>query len=176
MRGFYIGRYQPFHDGHRHMVDEIAAEVDELVLGIGSAGDSHTSRNPFTAGERVMMVTKAVESLDATTYVVPIEDLDRNSVWVSHVRSMTPRFDVAYSNNPLVVRLFEEAGVEVRQSPMFRRDVLEGAELRDRMVRDDDWERLVPDAVVDVIREINGVDRIRRVAETDSNGDSPSDA
>ena len=176
MRGFYIGRYQPFHDGHRHMVDEIAAEVDELVLGIGSAGDSHTSRNPFTAGERVMMVTKAVESLDATTYVVPIEDLDRNSVWVSHVRSMTPRFDVAYSNNPLVVRLFEEAGVEVRQSPMFRRDVLEGAELRERMVRDDDWESLVPDAVVDVIREINGVDRIRRVAETDSNGDSPSDA
>jgi len=29
MRGFYIGRYQPFHNGHRHMVEEIAAEVDE---------------------------------------------------------------------------------------------------------------------------------------------------
>jgi len=72
-----------------------------------------------------MMVTKAVEKLDVTTYVVPIEDLDRNSVWVSHVQSMTPRFDIAYSNNPLVVRLFEEAGgVEARGSPMFRRDVL----------------------------------------------------
>ena len=175
MRGFYIGRYQPFHDGHQHMVEEIAEEVDELVLGIGSAGDSHTTRNPFTAGERVMMVTKAVEELDATTYVVPIEDLDRNSVWVSHVQSMTPRFDVAYSNNPLVVRLFEEAGVEVRQSPMFRRDVLEGTELRERMIRGRDWEDLVPDAVVDVIREVDGVDRIRRIAETDSNGDDPSD-
>ncbi|PSQ56967.1 nicotinamide-nucleotide adenylyltransferase [Halobacteriales archaeon SW_8_68_21] len=176
MRGFYIGRYQPFHDGHQHMVEEIAAEVDELVLGIGSAGDSHTTRNPFTAGERVMMVTKAVEDLDATTYVVPIEDLDRNSVWVSHVRSMTPRFDVAYSNNPLVVRLFEEAGVEVRQSPMFRRDVLEGTELRERMIRGRDWEALVPDAVVDVIREVDGVERIRRIAETDANGEEPSDA
>ncbi|QKG91602.1 nicotinamide-nucleotide adenylyltransferase [Halorubrum salinarum] len=175
MRGFYIGRYQPFHDGHQHMVEEIAEEVDELVLGIGSAGDSHTTRNPFTAGERVMMVTKAVEELDATTYVVPIEDLDRNSVWVSHVQSMTPRFDVAYSNNPLVVRLFEEAGVEVRQSPMFRRDVLEGTELRERMIRGRDWEDLVPDAVVDVIREVDGVDRIRRIAETDSNDDEPSD-
>ncbi|EMA62594.1 nicotinamide-nucleotide adenylyltransferase [Halorubrum distributum] len=175
MRGFYIGRYQPFHDGHRHMVEEIAAEVDELVLGIGSAGDSHTTRNPFTAGERVMMVTKAVEKLDATTYVVPIEDLDRNSVWVSHVQSMTPRFDVAYSNNPLVVRLFEEAGVEVRQSPMFRRDVLEGTELRERMIRGRDWEDLVPDAVVDVIREVDGVERIRRIAETDTLGDEPSD-
>ena len=176
MRGFYIGRYQPFHDGHQHMVEEIAADVDELVLGIGSAGDSHTTRNPFTAGERVMMVTKAVEDLDVTTYVVPIEDLDRNSVWVSHVRSMTPRFDVAYSNNPLVVRLFEEAGVEVRQSPMFRRDVLEGTELRERMIRGHEWEGLVPDAVVDVIREVDGVDRIRRIAETDTLGKEPSDA
>ncbi|TKX55253.1 nicotinamide-nucleotide adenylyltransferase [Halorubrum sp. SP3] len=175
MRGFYIGRYQPFHDGHQHMVEEIASEVDELVLGIGSAGDSHTTRNPFTAGERVMMVTKSVERLDVTTYVVPIEDLDRNSVWVSHVQSMTPRFDVAYSNNPLVVRLFEEAGVEVRQSPMFRRDVLEGTELRERMIRGRDWEDLVPDAVVDVIREVDGVERIRRIAETDSLGDEPSD-
>ena len=175
MRGFYIGRYQPFHDGHRHMIEEIAADVDELVLGIGSAGDSHTTRNPFTAGERVMMVTKAVEPLDVTTYVVPIEDLDRNSVWVSHVQSMTPRFDVAYSNNPLVVRLFEEAGVEVRGSPMFRRDVLEGTELRERMIHGRDWEALVPETVVNVIEEIGGVERIRRIAETDTNGDAPAD-
>jgi len=175
MRGFYIGRYQPFHNGHRHMVEEIAAEVDELVLGIGSAGDSHTTRNPFTAGERVMMVTKAVEALDITTYVVPIEDLDRNSVWVSHVQSMTPRFDVAYSNNPLVVRLFEEAGVEVRGSPMFRRDVLEGTELRERIIHRRDWQELVPETVIRVIEEVDGVERIRRIAETDANGNVPTD-
>ncbi|MWV63348.1 nicotinamide-nucleotide adenylyltransferase [Halorubrum sp. JWXQ-INN 858] len=168
MRGFYIGRYQPFHNGHRYMVEEIADEVDEVVLGIGSAGDSHSTRNPFTAGERVMMVTKAIQDLDVTTYVVPIEDLDRNSVWVSHVRSMSPRFDVAYSNNPLVIRLFEEAGVEVRQSPMFRRDVLEGTELRERMIEGDDWEALVPAVVADVIDEIDGVERIRRIAESDT--------
>ncbi len=168
MRGFYIGRYQPFHNGHRYMVEEIADEVDEVVLGIGSAGDSHSTRNPFTAGERVMMVTKAIQDLDVTTYVVPIEDLDRNSVWVSHVRSMSPRFDVAYSNNPLVIRLFEEAGVEVRQSPMFRRDVLEGTELRERMIEGDDWEALVPAVVADVLDEIDGVERIRRIAESDT--------
>ncbi len=173
MRGFYIGRFQPFHDGHRRMVEEIAAEVDELVLGIGSAGDSHTTRNPFTAGERVMMVTKAVANLPVTTYVVPIEDLDRNSVWVSHVQSMSPRFDVAYSNNPLVIRLFEEAGVEVRSSPMFRRDVLEGTELRDRMIRGENWESLVPAAVADVIAEIDGVERLRRIAETDTDHRRP---
>jgi len=170
MRGFYIGRFQPYHDGHHQMVGDIVSEVDELVLGIGSAGHSHTTRNPFTAGERVMMVTKSVAEFDLTTYVVPIEDLDRNSVWVSHVRSMSPTFDVAYSNNPLVIQLFEEAGVEVRQSPMFNRDVLEGAELRERMIEDGEWQHLVPDPVVDVIDEIGGIQRIQRVSETDSNG------
>ena len=170
MRGFYIGRFQPYHNGHHHMVEEIADEVDELVLGIGSAGDSHTRRNPFTAGERIMMVTKALAELDVTTYVVPIEDLERNSVWVSHVQSMSPKFDVAYSNNPLVVRLFEEAGVAVRSSPMFKREVLEGSELRQRMIRGDGWEGLVPDEVVETIAEIDGVSRIRQVASSDANG------
>ena len=175
MRGFYIGRFQPYHDGHHRMVTEIASEVDELVLGIGSAGDSHSPRNPFTAGERMMMVTKSVADLDITTYAVPIEDLDRNAVWVGHVRSMSPAFDVAYSNNPLVIQLFSEAGVEVRQSPMFNRDVLEGAELRERMIRGDDWRSLVPEAVVDVIEEIDGIERIQRVSDTDANGDGSDD-
>ena len=170
MRGFYIGRFQPYHDGHQQMVEEIVSEVDELVLGIGSAGHSHSPRNPFTAGERVMMVTKAVAEFDLTTYVVPIEDLDRNSVWVSHVRSMSPAFDVAYSNNPLVIQLFEEADVEVRQSPMFNRDVLEGSELRGRMIDDGEWRHLVPEPVVGVIEEIGGIERIQRVSETDANG------
>ncbi|WP_138005149.1 nicotinamide-nucleotide adenylyltransferase [Halalkalirubrum salinum] len=168
MRGFYIGRFQPYHHGHHHMVEEIAEQVDELVLGIGSAGDSHSPRNPFTAGERVMMVTKSVAEFDMTTYVVPIEDLDRNSVWVSHVESMSPAFDVAFSNNPLVVQLFTEAGVEVRQSPMFKREILEGTELRQRMIDGDEWRDLVPGPVVDVINEIGGIERIQRVSDTDA--------
>jgi nicotinamide-nucleotide adenylyltransferase len=173
-RGFYIGRFQPYHTGHHRVVEQIATEVDELVVGIGSAGDSHSARNPFTAGERIMMITKALVDFDLVTYAVPIEDLDRNAVWVSHVQSMSPNFDVAYSNNPLVIRLFDEAGIEVRQSPMFERDVLEGTEIRRRMVDGGDWETLVPDAVVEVVEEIDGIDRIRKVADTDSNGDDPN--
>jgi nicotinamide-nucleotide adenylyltransferase len=166
-RGFYIGRFQPYHEGHHAMVERIAEEVEELVLGIGSADQSHTPRNPFTAGERIEMATKATAELDLITYAVPIEDLNRNAVWVSHVQSMSPRFDVAYSNNPLVVRLFEEAGVEVRSSPMFRREEFEGTEVRDRMVADEDWESLVPRPVVDTIDDIGGVARLRQVAEDD---------
>ena len=169
-RGFYIGRFQPYHNGHQRVVEQIATEVDELVVGIGSAGDSHSARNPFTAGERIMMITKSLVEFDLVTYAVPIEDLDRNAVWVSHVQSMSPNFDVAYSNNPLVIRLFNEAGIEVRQSPMFNREVLEGSEVRERMIEGDSWETLVPEPTADVITEIDGVNRIQQVSETDAKG------
>jgi len=175
-RGFYIGRFQPYHSGHHRVVEQIATEVDELVVGIGSAGNSHSVRNPFTAGERIMMITKSLVDFDLVTYAVPIEDLDRNAVWVSHVQSMSPNFDVAYSNNPLVIRLFDEAGIEVRQSPMFERDVLEGTEIRRRMIEGGDWESLVPAAVAEVVEEIDGTDRIQQVSDSDSNGDDPNSA
>jgi nicotinamide-nucleotide adenylyltransferase len=175
MRGFFIGRFQPFHNGHRALVEGMAEEVDELVLGVGSAGQSHTPRNPFTAGERVVAVERAVDHIDVTTYTVPIEDIERHSIWVSHVRSMTPPFDVAYSNNPLVIRLFKEAGIEVRQTPMVRRHELEGSEIRDRIVDGRPWRDLVPAPVVEAIEEIDGARRLRRIAETDANGGGRDD-
>lgn len=169
-RGIYIGRFQPFHRGHRKVVEAIAEEVDELIVGIGSAGDSHTHNDPFTSGERIMMITKSLVDLDLVTYAVPIEDLDRNSVWVSHVMSMSPRFDLAFSNNPLVVRLFQEADVPVKQVPMVDRERFEGAEVRRRMIEDEGWEQLVPEAVVEVVNEIDGIDRIQQVNRSDDGG------
>jgi nicotinamide-nucleotide adenylyltransferase len=168
MRGFYIGRFQPYHAGHHAMVSRIVEEVDELVVGVGSADQSHTPHDPFTAGERITMIAKSLTEFDVVSYTVPIEDLNRNSVWVSHVQSMCPPFAVAYSNNPLVIRLFEEAGVEVRSSPMVRREEFEGAEVRERMIDGDNWQELVPAAVVDVMDEIDGVDRVQAVAESDA--------
>jgi nicotinamide-nucleotide adenylyltransferase len=166
-RGLLLGRFQPFHKGHEQLVEHIAAEVDEVIVGIGSADASHSVRNPFTAGERIVMITNVLEDFDVTSYVVPIEDLDRNSVWVSHAESMCPPFDVVYSNNPLVIRLFEEAGYEVRGTDLADRDRLQGAKIREEIIEDNAWRDRVPEPVVDAIEEIDGATRLRTVAETD---------
>jgi nicotinamide-nucleotide adenylyltransferase len=149
------------------VLERIAGNVDEIIIGIGSAQLSHQVDNPFTAGERVLMITRALSSLGRPFYVIPIEDIKRNALWVAHVRSMTPPFDLCYSSNPLVVQLFREAGVEVQSPTMYERDTLSGTEIRRRMLAGEPWETLVPPEVAKVIEEIDGVGRLCQIANDD---------
>jgi len=157
-----IGRFQPFHKGHLEVIKAIAGESDYITIGIGSAQYSHTFENPFTAGERHLMISRALKDEGIEHYfLVPIIDINRYAVWVAHVASLVPPFKAVYSNNPLTKRLFQEAGYEVRASPLFNVEIYSGTEIRKRMLAGQEWRDLVPKAVAEVIDEIGGEMRIR---------------
>jgi nicotinamide-nucleotide adenylyltransferase len=170
MRGLYIGRFQPYHLGHQAVLEKIAEEVDEIVIVIGSAQESHTTENPFTSGERMEMIYAALGKGDLRKkcIVTTLQDINRNSLWVSHLQSMVPRFDVVYSNNPLVVRLFSEAGVLVKKLPLYQRDLYSGTAIRNLMREDGNWADLVPGTVAKFIWGINGVERLCTVSKSDN--------
>lgn len=166
----YVGRFQPFHLGHLEAVSHILSKVDSLVLGVGSAQYSHTLENPFTAGERVTMIRLALNegSVDASRYyIIPIEDVNIHSLWVSQVRSLTPRFEVVFSNEPLTRTLFREAGYVVEAIPFFSRTEYSATEVRRRMVEGEEWEPLVPSTVAKYIEEIDGIARIKALTKSD---------
>jgi nicotinamide-nucleotide adenylyltransferase len=159
-----IGRFQPFHNGHLEVVKTIAKECDRMIVGIGSAQLSHTYENPFTAGERHLMMSRAFhdEGLD-NYFLVPIVDINRYAVWVAHVSSLVPPFQAVYTNNPLTRRLFEEGGYEVRHAPMFNRSEYSGSEIRRRIVAGEKWENLVPNGVAETIHEVKGDERLQEI-------------
>ena len=166
-RGILIGRMQPVHNGHMQVIKKILEEVDEIIIGIGSAQLSHEAKDPFTAGERVVMISQALaeENIDPSKYyIIPMQDINFNAVWVSHVKMLTPPFSIVYSGNSLVKQLFSEEGFEVKQPPLYDRLHLSGTEVRRRILEDDDWEELVPKATADVIIEINGVERVKNLS------------
>ncbi len=167
MRGLYIGRFQPYHLGHQAVLQKISEEVDEIVIVIGSAQESHTPENPFTAGERIDMIYAALGELRGRCYVIPLQDVKRNAIWVDHLRSMVPRFDAVYSNNPLVVRLFGEAGVRVRKPPMYQREIYSGTAIRKLMLSGGEWKCLLPGGVSRIVDEIGGVERLISISCSD---------
>lgn len=166
-RGLYVGRFQPFHNGHKAVIDLLCNEVDELIIGIGSAQMSHDIRHPFTAGERVLMIQRVLADAKIPVYIIPLEDIKRNALWVAHVVSMVPPFDVVYTSNPLVIRLFTEAGFRVESPPMYQRQELSGTAIRQKMLEGDEWKQYVPEKAAAVIESVGGVARIRDISRTD---------
>ncbi|MDH5374375.1 MAG: nicotinamide-nucleotide adenylyltransferase [Candidatus Bathyarchaeota archaeon] len=169
-RGLLVGRFQPFHLGHLQAIKDVLKEVDELVIVIGSAQYSHNLDDPFTAGERLVMVRKALEEAGidyARVWVVPVPDVHLHMMWVSAVEGYTPKFDVVYSNEPLTRRLFMEAGYEVKSIRFHKRRVYSSTEIRERLLNGESWEKLVPESVAEFIKEIDGVNRLRDLTKSD---------
>jgi len=168
--GLYIGRFQPFHLGHLEAVKHILGKVDELVIVVGSAHDSHTVENPFTAGERITMIRLALKEakIDANRYtVLPLPDAEFHKVWVSHLLSQTPSFDLVFTNEPLTGRLLKEAGMRVEKIPMFNRTAFTATEVRKRIIEGKYWDELLPKSVAGYVKQIKGEERMREIAQTD---------
>jgi len=170
LRGLFVGRFQPIHKGHIEVIKHLMKKVDELIILVGSSQYSHELENPFTAGERISMIRLAlVESgIDpGRCYIIPVTDVNMHKVWVAHVVTYTPRFDVVFSNEPLTCRLFKEAGFQVKPIPYFNRKKYSATEVRNRMLKRKNWEELVPKSVAKFINQINGVERVRELSKSD---------
>ncbi|MEM3357278.1 MAG: nicotinamide-nucleotide adenylyltransferase, partial [Candidatus Bathyarchaeia archaeon] len=164
------GRFQPFHLGHLEATKEVLKEVDELVIVIGSAQYSHNLSNPFTAGERLVMIRRALQEANvdlSRVWIVPVPDVHLHMLWVSALEGYTPRFNVVYSNEPLTRRLFMEAGYKVKSIRFFQRNLYTSTIVREKMLKGENWTTMVPKSVAEFINEIDGVSRLRDLNKTD---------
>ncbi|MCC6022139.1 MAG: nicotinamide-nucleotide adenylyltransferase [Desulfurococcaceae archaeon] len=159
------------HYGHVNVIKWALERVDELVVVIGTAQESHTVVNPFTAGERLIMVKLALkdEGVDLNrVYIVPVPDILMNCVWVHYLSMYVPKFKYGIARNPLVIRLFKEAGYEVLIPPPYNRGEYSSTKIRKLMLLGDSkWRELVPKSVAEFIDEIKGVERLKQVVGVD---------
>jgi nicotinamide-nucleotide adenylyltransferase len=163
-----VGRFQPFHLGHLGVVRAIRAERPDapLLLGVGSAEQSYTWKNPFTAGERIEMMTRALHEAGVDgVECVPVADIQRHALWVRYLESLLPPFDRVYTNNPLTRLLFERAGYDVVRPRLIDRRRFEGANVRDHLATDRGWKALVPPAVQRYLVTIGGPARLKLLRE-----------
>ncbi len=163
MRGLLVGRFQPFHLGHLAVVRSVRSERPgaPLLLGVGSAELSFTWENPFTAGERLEMIDRALREASVDGVVaIPIADIQRHALWVRYVEGLLPPFDRVYTNNPLTRLLFERAGYPVDSPSLVDRSRLEGAQIRERLASGGGWADRVPPAVARYLEELDAPRRL----------------
>lgn len=172
MRALYLGRFNPPHKGHIHAIKFILEQpdIDEIIILIGSGEKGYSTKNPFTGGERLEMVTAIVrKNFDFKKfYIASIPDVNRNTIWPANVIDLVPSFDVVFTNNPLVQQLFLKiASKKVREVPLSNRRDYSGKEIRKRMIKGKEWKDLVPSEVVELIEMHQGIERIQEVSKSD---------
>ena len=62
----YIGRFQPFHNGHADAIRQIHSLMkkdDKLVILVGSADQERTIMNPLSISERLILVKDNVAKI-----------------------------------------------------------------------------------------------------------------
>ena len=181
-RALFIGRFNPFHNGHLSVIHEIFGDseksrkkfgnqISEIIIAVGSSQESHTLKNPFTGGERIEMIRTVLSNSNIPSekyLIIPIPDVHRNAIWVNHVESMCPRFHIVITSNNLTSRLFSEANYTVVSPTLVNRSVLSASEVRKRMINGNDWQSLVPPQVKDLIKTYDGVTRIQNISGIDN--------
>ena len=165
MKALFIGRFQPFHMGHLKVVQNISKEYDEIIIGIGSSQYNNTLDNPFTLNERKKMINKALEKQNIDNYrIETIPDIHNPPKWVDHVLSIITDFDIVISNNSFTKRLFSEKGHTVKNSELYKKIKYSGKVIRKKMINNEPWDKLVPEEVYKIIKEINGEERLKKLS------------
>ncbi len=164
-QGVLIGRFQPFHKGHVEAVRFALERVDMLWIVIGSAEKSYEPRNPFTAGERLLMIKSTLEAKNIKDwYAIPVYDANYHFIWVRSISMLVPHYDIVFTNDPLTRLLFKREEKEVIEVDLKDRFLLSGTEIRRRIAHDLEWRSLLSKEVVDIIESIDGIDRIKLVS------------
>lgn len=160
----FVGRFQPFHNGHAAAVIHISQYYERLVIGISQAHISHVVTDPFTGGERYQMIKSFLESerLMSRADIIPIPIDATPTTWVPIIRSISPPFNIIYARSPLTQSLFQYWGYEVVKN-LHSGNLLSATEVRGAISSRENWSELVPESVASVIRNIDGIYRVKQM-------------
>lgn len=159
----FVGRFQPFHKGHLEVVKKLSQRHDIVKIGIGSAQYSRKNPHPsdnknrhiFDVRERRKMIERSLINKGIANFeIIDILDLHNIPAWFEYLDSCIGRYDIVYSNNPVVTDFCDESDIKWEYIPYVDRDVYSGTNVRQRIADDDSsWRHLVPEQTEKVIQK-----------------------
>jgi nicotinamide-nucleotide adenylyltransferase len=171
MRGLMMGRFQPFHLGHLDLVKQILEQCDEVIIAITSSQFNYLEKDPFTAGERIEMIHDSLKESGinlSRCFIISIENQFNIATWSSFLKSALPHFDKVYSGNDYVKMLLSDSAIDVITPKFLERPQYNASHIRQMIISDENWQALVPGAVVKFLQKINAKKRLEVISKSDT--------
>lgn len=157
-RVLYLGRFQPFHKGHHHVVSRLKEEND-LVVGIGSSDRHHEEENPLNFFERYRVLKNCFPRLE----IVAVPDRKEDPPWTRQILEKID-MDRVVCSNPVTKSCFRKEGYPMEEHPEFLdRDRYRGTYIRNRITDGKSWEDLVPECSLEILKDIGLEERLREI-------------
>jgi nicotinamide-nucleotide adenylyltransferase len=161
MKALFVGRFQPFHKGHLYAIKQAMKKFDKITIGIASAQFKDTLNNPFSHEERKKMIEACLKGYEDKYEIILIPDFGDDKTWADYCLKKAD-FDVVITGNEWTKRCFE--GIKKVIEPDFLEpEKYSATNIREKILKNERWEDLVPKEVVKIIKSINGEERIRKI-------------
>jgi nicotinamide-nucleotide adenylyltransferase len=169
----FIGRFQPLHHGHVYILKKILNSYNQVKIGIGSSQLSNTFNDPFTSAERqefIRAIFKRRRISSKRYYTYYIEDIFSAKEWVDHVVSIVGNFNAIFSNSDWIRELFLKKGYHVEKKITIFKKKFNATNVRYLIKKNDkSWKQLVPNEVIELMEEFDGINRIQSLNNTLNN-------
>jgi len=180
MPAAFIGRFQPFHNGHLEAIKWIFKKKKEIFIIIGSLQEFSTKDNPFSFQERKKMIEKALLGAGIKSFkIYGVPDSFDDVLWaekvleISKTRAAAKGEEEDLSSSPLkkkeisvftqnswTKRCLEKISVNVFPHSIFFNG-LSATQIREKILKNEKWEDLVPKEVLKYLEKIKGAERIK---------------
>lgn len=124
----FIGRFQPFHNEHKRIIEVALEKSKHVLVLVGSSGSPRTIRNPFTYQERRDMIQKNFPhpfiGVGSEAYrlpehhvpnlvIKPLFDKTYNdSAWIKQVQTLVNSVAMDIANPGMANQVFKPNGIK----------------------------------------------------------------
>ena len=154
----FVGRFQPFHNGHFDILKKIIKENNLTVIVIGSAEKNFTPGDPFTAGERFQMIEESLKEAKIPKekyYIIPVNNINNYALWPSYVDLYVPPYNKLYTGSKLVKYCYKLSNHhhKIKIIDVKKRIPLSATKVRTAILKNKGWGKMVPKSVEKLLKK-----------------------
>ena len=74
----FVGRFQPFHNGHKHAIEKLQEKYEKVNIVIGGPKQADR-KNPFSFAARRKMIKSSLKKKNYRIFIMP--DVNSDAKW-----------------------------------------------------------------------------------------------
>lgn len=162
----FIGRFQPLHNGHLHVIQKALSITRELIIIVGSAKQPRTFKNPWTEKERILMIQNALNAMDTGDTRVHIESntdtIYNDAAWAARIQGIVSKYRCLGGKTAIIGHRKDESSFYLDMFPQWELEEVDQAssinatDIRAAYFKPNQWKcpaivGLVPECVLEFL-------------------------